>query len=54
MPANLLKAIHKQTGKPMRTISKDWQEAKQQVGDKWAEVTAIVEKRTGYKPKGKK
>lgn len=61
MPANLLKAIHKQTGKSMQTISKDWQEAKKQVAhqhkavhNNWAEITSIVEKETGYKPKRKK
>jgi hypothetical protein len=47
MPQSFLKNLSKQTGKSLEDLERYWDEAKKQVGDDYAQITAIVKKRAG-------
>lgn len=49
MPVSFLKNLAKETGKSLSDLERYWDEAKDQVGDNYALVTAIVKKRAGVK-----
>jgi len=49
MPVPFLQNLSKSTGKPLADLERYWKEAKDQVGDNYAQITAIVKRRAGVK-----
>lgn len=58
MPNSLIKKIHSQTGKNVASLEKTYKQLEKEarnnkVTNEYAYATAIIEKISGYKPKGK-